>query len=378
MPDFDFMRLSTDEQDKLLRGHGRFVGACGHTLIDCRCPGEHTVVPLMIRCSVCDEGVSEDNVFAAIREARSGFQKQALFGMLGIRKKPDSGSRGVAVLDPPSFEQYIKSLGLEPIDEVRKRFEKPKQINEMVQYLRGGQQDEDLNRLSFETGYAKSPAGGIIVNEDPGQLRSKYQSYVNKFYKGLEQKSPLSQLDPTPLLKAKVAAYLGGLSAFLKEGSPEYSERLAALSLKVSPVMFQRGVAAKCLRDLSKKLSKNSSYILTMERIAEDIEFKRKTTKNDPPLAKLLQDSDGSLVDFMKKVNELVKPGKEATYKDLLIKRVYRAFLDDLQLKKIDTPEEIAATNKRADELIAKIELAPQPTESLIKSIERYEKRFTR
>lgn len=378
MPEFDFMKLSIDEQDKLLKGHGRFVGSCGHTLINCRCPGERTTVPLMIRCSECDENISEDDIYAAVREAREGFQKQALFGMLGLRKKPDSGPQGVAVLDPPSFEQYIKSLNLEPIEKVRERFEDTKQIGEMVRYLQSGKQDEDLNRLSFETGYVKSPAGEVIVHEDPHQLRSRHRSYVNKFYQGLEKKSPSRQLDPTPMMRAKVAAYIGALSMCLREKSKEHSEKLAALSARISPVMYQQKIAADVLRKLSKKLEGYPSYILRMERLAEELEHGRKTTKEDLPIAKILQNSKGNLVDFMKKINDMAKPDKNDTYKDLLIKRIYSAFLHDLQLKKIDTPEEIAATNKPADQLIAEIETAAKPTEHLIKKIEKYERKFTK
>jgi hypothetical protein len=378
MPNFDFMKLSLDEQDKLLRGHGRFVGSCGHTLMNCRCPGERTTVPLMIRCAECDDSVSEDDIYEAVKVAREGFQKQSLFGMLGLRKKPDRGSSGVAVLDPPSFEQYIKSLNLEPIEKVRERFERTKEIDDMVRYMQRGQQDRDLNRLSFETGYVKSPAGEVIVNEDPHQLRSRHRSYVNKFYSGLEKKSPSKQLEHTPMMRAKVAAYLGELSSCLKAIYPEYSERLSSLSLKVSPAMYQRRIAADSLRKLSKKLAGYPSYVLLMERIAEELDHQRKTTKDDPPIAKMIQESEGNLVDFMKKINEMAKPDKGDTYKDLLIKRIYRAFLHDLQLKKIDTPEEIAATNKPADKIIAEIEMAAKPTESLIKRIEDYERKFTK
>lgn len=378
MPEFDFMKLSVDEQDKLLKGHGRFVGACGHTLMNCRCPGERTTVPLMIRCAECDDSVSEDDIYEAVKGAREGFQKQALFGMLGIRKKPDSGSRGVAVLDPPSFEQYIKSLNLEPIDKVRERFEKTKQIDEMIRYMQSGQQDQDLNRLSFETGYVKSPAGEVIVNENPQRLRSSNRSYVNKFYQGLEDKLPSKQLDPTPMMRAKLAACLGAFSVCLRDTSFKHSERLAALSMKISPVMVRQKAASDRLKKLSKKLEGYPSYVQLMERIAEELDHSRKTTKNDPPIAELLRKSTGNLVDFMKKINEMAEPDNNDTYRDLLIKRVYRAFLHDLQLKKIDTSEEIAATNKPADKLIAEIEMAAKPTESLIHRIEKYERKFTK
>lgn len=143
--------------------------------------------------------------------------------------------------------------------------------------------------------------------------------------------------------------------------------------------LSERSFIIESLDAICKSLERYPKYASRIRKVSAELNHDRKTTKNDPPIADVLRNmsSKDNIVDFMKKINEMSKPdAKEDTYKDLLIKRIYRGFLSDLQKKNIDTVEEIMSINKPADKLIAEIEMAARPTESLIKKIERYERKF--
>lgn len=380
MADFDFNKLSENEQDNLLRGHGKFVGACGHVISQCRCPGDPIVVPLSIRCSECDPSATLDDHYAAVREAREGFRKVALFG-IGRKPNTESESQGIAVMDVPSFEKYVRSLGIEDIGAVKNRFEKVKSIDEIRKYIHSGQQDEDYGRLKYELGVVRTPNGDVIERGDPLQFRMQKPRAVENFYASLAKRGP-SKLkpitSPTPGLHSlRVAAHLGELAACIKESSPGLSERLGSISVQASPVCRRQKQAAKVLRNLLGKLAGHRSYVLTIDRLASDLEHSRVTTKNDKALARLLMESEGTLADFKDEVKRMAEPDDRDSYKDKLIKRIYKAFLRDIKKHETDTPKEIMQTNRGADQLIGQISRSTEPAQKLISDIEKYERRFS-
>lgn len=75
MPKFSFNKLSKDDQDLLLKGHGNYVAACGHALAQCSCH-DKIKVPLMIRCSKCDPGITLEDHYAAVNDIKATFGKK--------------------------------------------------------------------------------------------------------------------------------------------------------------------------------------------------------------------------------------------------------------------------------------------------------------
>ena len=339
MPNFSFDKLSVEEQDKVIKGHGKYVAACGHTIANCWCAEEHIEIPVYVMCVKCDPTKTLEDMYNVRTALLKGFKKEALFN----RKKPTEEPASIAVMDQPSFEQYIQSLNIEPIEDVRKRFESVKDINEYRKYYDSGKQDEDFNRLQFETGIVKTPTGQIIVQKNPEQIRNTNRSLVLDTYGKYEKGKGLDL--PGKMYKL-------------------FASRVASLSLLVTD------------EKASLYLNRVASELCRIA--AEELSNERKTTKGEPAIAIMIRrlGQKETIADFMETLNEKAKPSKEDTWKDIYVKKVYRAFLSDLMKNSIDTVEEISATNKPADELIAEIDAAKEPTQALLDKIEKYGKKF--
>lgn len=194
--------------------------------------------------------------------------------------------------------------------------------------------------------------------------------------------SKLSQEDRDLLLKGH-GKYVAACGHVLAQHGKEIKVPLMIRCSKCDPeITLEDHYAAvnevkATFRNKRAKIMRTSAISEAIRKCATDILAAgpgRVNTKDHKPLATVIQNmkSKSDITDFMLKVNEMAKPEDNDSDQDRLIKRVYRAFLDDLKKKSIDTPNEIMKTNKKADELIAEISHGAKPVEHLVKSIERY------
>lgn len=258
------------------------------------------------------------------------------------------------VMDPGWFRAFIQSQNIEPIGVVEKRYYKTRNVDEATRYYNSDQFDKDWTRLALETGKVKQKeTERLILNMSPEKVRMMFgpENILEFYEETLKGKKKMASIDR---FRVRLACY----------------NAIRDIESKVFQRPWYRG-------RMSKLSSLALSELFYTDKTAKDaIDFVRNTTKNDPPLADLLRKSKGDIHDFMLKVNEMLKPDKEDTAKDLMIKRIYQAFLRDIMKHKTDTPSEIAETNEEADKLIAEIEKATVPAEHLIQTINKYERKY--
>lgn len=280
--------------------------------------------------------------------------------------------------DDQVFREFVDSLGIEPIQKVLDRLKKQRDSAEAVEYFQSKQYKNDATRSDLETGklqlgYTAQPR----YEFKPSDLRRSFglENIIN-FYRDLAKKgSKTANAVGAFRRRVEATASIHRISRKL-EGYPAYIIALdrAAAELGIQ----QNSKAASKLYALSDNAPNNVRFRLISAAVGlgpATIDHTRKTTKENPPLADLFRKSKGSLADFRDQVSKMSDPKKEDTYKDTLIKRIYKAFLRDLEKASIDTPAEFTGTSKDADKLIAEIELAARPAENLIRKIESYERK---
>lgn len=160
------------------------------------------------------------------------------------------------ILDPSAFDSYIKGLNLEPIEQVKKRYELIKPVEQVPQYVNSGQMAKDVTRLEMETGKVKNKnqPGKFLVNQDPVFVRKMYKpenviEFYEKDLKGVGKNASIEVFnnrmatltmisDIKHELKVrgytKYAAILDEVSWFLDEQPRDrVSDRLYKLSYKL-------------------------------------------------------------------------------------------------------------------------------------------------
>jgi hypothetical protein len=286
------------------------------------------------------------------------------------------------VLQPESFEHYIKALNLEPIEKVKERFEKVRPVNEMIPYINNGQLDKDRTRLELETGKVinKNQPGKFLVNMNPELVRRMYkpQNVINFYEKELKTVGKSASLES---LNCKIAAIT--LLNTIKPKLRGFSKYIAALDeaswyLEEEP----RIRSSERLYKLSSKLPKDkcASQIERIKTVAAQLNdpgYKdpgRVTTKGHQTLAQLMIETKGTVQEFLKKVEEWAKPEEKDTYKDRMVKQIYNFFIKHMEHHKTDTPQDMIKVNKEADELVSEIIKAASISQQLIDKIEKYKR----
>jgi hypothetical protein len=300
--------------------------------------------------------------------------------------------RSKMIADPSSFSEFVYDLDIEPISRVKDRFFNKK---EDPTYTKSNQYTKDVYRLAMElddTENYRTKISRIFkeINEKiskafaitPAMARRQFGSdnVVNFYSKSLKGVGKLASLEEINSMGI-VSDRLSDISKKLR-GLNHYAAVL-------DEIAFQRDIGprsklSKKLYDLSYQLplDKYADYAKRLRVVAAEVnnpEYKdpgRVTTKNDKLLAEEIIKHPEGIATFLVKLEDMAEPDEKDTYKDRMIKEIYRAFINQMKHHSTDTPGEMIKINEDADKLITEITKTNKISQNLIDQIDRYKRKF--
>lgn len=286
------------------------------------------------------------------------------------------------ILDPSTFKDYLKTLNLEPIEKVRERFNAQRGIDEATKYLNSGQQDKDMTRLELETGKLdnKNQPGKFLINMEPEYIRKTYgpKNIIDFYENKLQSKGKQAGL--AKFNRKMAAASMLQEVAYKLRGFNRYAAVLDEISFNLG--VEPRSKTSRKLYELSSKLpaDKCASQIKRLKVMAAEAQnpqdIGRVTTKDYKPLAEYIEGHDKGVGTFLKKIEDMAKPNPSDTFKDKMIKDVYKAFIAQMKKHETDTPQEMIEINKGADKLVKEITDATKPVDMLVAMVDRYKRKY--
>jgi hypothetical protein len=279
------------------------------------------------------------------------------------------------IMDPAAFNAYVKGLNLEPLEQVKKRYETIKPLEDVPQYVQSGQMAKDVTRLEMETGKVpnKNQPGKFLVNQDPVFIRKMYKpenviEFYEKDLKGVGKKANIEEFNNRMATLTMISDIKSKLRGFNR-----YAAVLDEVAWRLGEEPRDR--LSDKLYKLSSKLpvDKCAEQIKHLKSIAaklNDPNYKdpgRETTKGYKTLSEVFNESKGDMSLVLSKIEVLSKANDKDTYKDRMVKQIYRIFLDPKRKQKSADP-------KGADELVSEITKASQVTQQLIDKIDRYKR----
>jgi hypothetical protein len=300
--------------------------------------------------------------------------------------------RSKMIADPNSFKEFVYDLSLESLDRVKDRF-----LNKRGEhsYTGSNQYTKDVYRLAMELDDTENERTKISkifkdINQTiskafaitPAMARRQFGSdnVVNFYSKSLKGGGKLASLEEINSM-AIVSDKLSEISKKLR-GFNRYAAVLDEIAFEID--IGPRSKLSRKLYDLSYQLplNKYADYAKRLRVTAAEVNdpgYKDpgiETTKNDKLLAEKIMVHPEGIATFLTKLEDMAKPDKDDTYKDRMIKQIYRAFINQMKHHSTDTPGEMIKINEDADKLITEITKAKEISKNLIDQIDRYTRKF--